>query len=116
MNSLAASGPRAQQNYNDSIDMKNQATKNSALPVPVPDPDTCPLVTPKSDEVRKQLTKIQLWIDESTWLPAQQRFEETGSGDYFIIRYKNVMRNVKIPDSEFKQHWPHGTTHVKPQG
>ncbi len=73
-------------------------------------------LTPKSDEVRKQLTKIQLWIDESTWLPAQQRFEEAGSGDYFIIRYKNVSRNVKIPDSEFKQHWPHGTTHLKPQG
>src|SRR6266852_6083197 len=71
---------------------------------------------PKSDEVRKQLTKIQLWIDESNWLPAQQRFEEAGSGDYFIIRYKNVSRNVKIPDSEFKQHWPHGTTHLKPQG
>jgi outer membrane lipoprotein-sorting protein len=73
-------------------------------------------LTPKSDEVRKQLTKIQLWIDESTWLPAQQRFDETGIGDYFIIRYRNVSRNVKIPDSEFKQHWPHGTTRVKPQG
>jgi outer membrane lipoprotein-sorting protein len=73
-------------------------------------------LTPKSDEVRKQLTKIQLWIDESTWLPAQQRFEEAGSGDYFIIRYRNVSRNVKIPDSEFKQHWPHGTTRMKPQG
>jgi outer membrane lipoprotein-sorting protein len=73
-------------------------------------------LTPKSDEVRKQLTKIQLWIDESTWLPAQQRFEEAGSGDYFIIRYRNVSRNVKIPDSEFKQHWPRGTTRMKPQG
>src|SRR6266851_116029 len=71
-------------------------------------------LTPKSDDVRKQLTKIQLWIDESTWLPAQQRFEETGSGDYFIIRYKNVSRNVKIPDSAFRQHWPRGTTHLKP--
>jgi outer membrane lipoprotein-sorting protein len=73
-------------------------------------------LTPKSDEVRKQLSKIQLWIDESNWLPVQQRFEEAGSGDYFIIRYKNVSRNAKIPDSEFKQHWPHGTTHLKPQG
>ena len=71
---------------------------------------------PKSDDVRNQLSKIQLWFDESTWLPAQQKFYETGSGDYFIIHYKNMARNVRIADSEFKPHWPHGTNHIKPQG
>jgi outer membrane lipoprotein-sorting protein len=71
---------------------------------------------PKTDEVRKQLSKIQLWLDESTWLPVQQKFFETGSGDYFIIRYRNINRNVRIPDNEFKPHWPHGTTRVQPQG
>jgi outer membrane lipoprotein-sorting protein len=71
---------------------------------------------PKSDDVKNQLSKIQLWIDESTWLPAQQKFYETGSGDYFIIQYKNIARNVRITDAEFKPHWPHGTTRVKPQG
>ena len=71
---------------------------------------------PKSDDVRNQLSKIQLWIDETTWLPAQQKFYETGSGDYFIIQYKNIARNVRIGDSEFKPHWPHGTTRLKPQG
>src|SRR5947209_11861904 len=55
---------------------------------------------PKSDDVRNQLSKIQLWIDESTWLPAQQKFDETGSGDYFIIRYKNIQRNVRNVVSE----------------
>ncbi len=70
---------------------------------------------PKTDEVRKQLSKIQLWLDESTWLPVQQQFFETGSGDYFIIRYRNMNRNVRIPDNEFKPHWPHGTTRVQPQ-
>ncbi|HWF12532.1 MAG TPA: outer membrane lipoprotein-sorting protein [Candidatus Acidoferrales bacterium] len=70
---------------------------------------------PKTDEVRKQLSKIQLWLDESTWLPVQQQFFETGSGDYFIIHYKNMIRNARIADSEFKPHWPHGTTVVQPQ-
>src|SRR6266481_2070863 len=70
---------------------------------------------PKTDEVKHQLSKIQLWLDESTWLSAQQQFYETGSGDYFIVRYKNMARNVKIPDSQFKPHWPHGTTKVQPQ-
>jgi outer membrane lipoprotein-sorting protein len=70
---------------------------------------------PKTEEVKRQLSKIQLWLDESSWLPAQQQFFETGSGDYFIIRYKNMTRNVRIPDIEFKPHWPHGTTKVQPQ-
>jgi outer membrane lipoprotein-sorting protein len=70
---------------------------------------------PKTDEVKKQLSKIQLWLDESSWLPLQQQFFETGSGDYFIIHYRNINRNVRIPDNEFKPHWPHGTTRVQPQ-
>lgn len=71
---------------------------------------------PKTDEVRRQLSKIQLWLEESTWLPVQQKFFETGSGDYFIIRYKNMERNVQIPNSKFKPRWPRGTTKVQPQG
>lgn len=71
---------------------------------------------PKTDEVKKQLSKIDLWLDESTWLPVQQQFFETGSGDYFIIHYRNINRNVRIPDGEFKPHWPRGTSKVQPQG
>jgi outer membrane lipoprotein-sorting protein len=71
---------------------------------------------PKTDDVRKQLSKIQLWLDETSWLPVQQQFFETGSGDYFIIQYRNIKRNVRIPDNDFKPHWPHGTTRIQPQG
>ena len=70
---------------------------------------------PKTADVLKQLSKIQLWLDESTWLPVQQRFDEMGSGDYTVIRYRNLVRNPKISDGEFKPHWPHGTTVVQPQ-
>lgn len=73
-------------------------------------------LTPKSEEVRNQVSKIQLWLDESTWLPAQQKFFETGSGDYFVIRYTNVVRNIRIPDDRFKPRWPKGVTKIKPQG
>jgi len=72
-------------------------------------------LAPKTDEVKRQLSKIQLWLDEATWLPVQQQFFETGSGDYFIIRYKNIARNVRIPDIEFKPHWPRGTAKIQPQ-
>ncbi len=73
-------------------------------------------LTPKSDDVRNQISKIHLWLNESSWLPAQQKFFETGSGDYFVVRYTNVVRNAKIRDSRFKPHWPHGTSRLKPQG
>jgi outer membrane lipoprotein-sorting protein len=71
-------------------------------------------LTPKSDDVRKKITKIQMWIDASSWLPVQQKFYESGSADYIQFHYSNVMKNLKIPDSRFKQDWPKDATRVKP--
>jgi outer membrane lipoprotein-sorting protein len=71
-------------------------------------------LTPKSDEVRKQITKIQMWIDSSSWLPIQQKFYEAGSGDYFLFKYSNMMKNLKINDGRFKQDWPRNANHIKP--
>ena len=73
-------------------------------------------LTPKSQAVRDQIVKIQIWLDESSWLPVQQQFYEAGSGDYFVVRYSKVVRNAGIAESEFKPHWPKGTEKVKPQG
>jgi outer membrane lipoprotein-sorting protein len=73
-------------------------------------------LTPKSEEVRNNISKIQIWFDESSWLPVQQQFFETGSGDYFIIRYSKVVRNPDLGDAHFKPHWPKGTEKIKPQG
>jgi outer membrane lipoprotein-sorting protein len=72
-------------------------------------------LTPKSDQVRKQIAKIQMWIDESSWLPIQQKFFETGSEDYLIFHYTNVMKNLKIGDGQFKQDWPKGVSRTKPR-
>jgi outer membrane lipoprotein-sorting protein len=73
-------------------------------------------LTPKSEDVRKQITKVEMWIDESSWLPVQQKFFEAGTGDYLLIRYSNMMKNLKISDSKFKQDWPKDANHVKPRG
>jgi outer membrane lipoprotein-sorting protein len=73
-------------------------------------------LTPKSQDARNQISKIQIWLDESSWLPVQQQFFETGSGDYFVIKYTKMVRNPKIADSAFKPKWPKGTETVKPQG
>jgi len=71
-------------------------------------------LVPRSDEVRKQIMKIVMWVDEASWLPVQQKFVEAGSGDYFLSRYRNVMKNLKIGDGKFKADWPKGTKIEKP--
>jgi len=73
-------------------------------------------LTPKSEAVRDQISKIQIWFDESSWLPAQQKFFETGSQDYFEIHYSNMVRNPDLNDAVFKPHWPKGVEKIKPQG
>lgn len=71
-------------------------------------------LTPKSDQIRNQIIKIQMWIDEASWLPIQQKFFEAGSGDYFLFHYSNAIKNVKIGDGKFKQDWPKSVSRVKP--
>jgi outer membrane lipoprotein-sorting protein len=71
-------------------------------------------LTPKSEQIRNQIIKIQMWIDEASWLPVQQKFFEAGSGDYFLFHYVNAMKNLKISDAKFKQDWPKSVTRVKP--
>jgi outer membrane lipoprotein-sorting protein len=71
---------------------------------------------PKSQAARDQFSKIEIWFDESTWLPVQQQLYETGSGDYTIVRFSNLVRNPPIQDSQFKPHWPKGTEKIKPRG
>lgn len=70
-------------------------------------------LTPKSSDVRNEFSKIQIWFDESTWLPVQQQLYETGSGDYEIVHYSKIVKNPGIPDSRFKPHWPSGTQQIK---
>jgi len=72
-------------------------------------------LTPKSEQVRNQILKIQMWVDEASWLPIQQKFFEAGSGDYFLFHYTNAMKNLKIGDVKFKQDWPKNVTRVKPR-
>lgn len=70
-------------------------------------------LTPKSSDVRNEFSKIQIWFDESTWLPVEQQLYETGSGDYEIVHYSKIVKNGGIPDSKFKPHWPSGTQQIK---
>ena len=71
-------------------------------------------LTPKSEQMRSQVARIQMWVDEASWLPVQQKFYETGAGDYIEFHYTNMMKNLKINESKFKQDWPKNASHEKP--
>jgi outer membrane lipoprotein-sorting protein len=73
-------------------------------------------LTPKSEQARSQISKIEIWVDEASWIPVQQKFYETGSGDYFLSHYTHVMKNLKIGDGKFKGDWPKGVKVEKPRG
>jgi outer membrane lipoprotein-sorting protein len=73
-------------------------------------------LVPISEEVHKQITHIQMWVDEASWMPLQQKFFEGPSGDYFMSRYSKVMKNLKLGDGKFKPDWPKGTRVEKPRG
>jgi outer membrane lipoprotein-sorting protein len=67
---------------------------------------------PRKGSVAAQLEKIQMWVSEESWLPAQQQFFEPG-GDYLIARYKAVKVNLRIPASTFEIHPAEGAKRIK---
>ena len=71
-------------------------------------------LTPKAQAIRNQISQIQLWVDESNWLPFRQKFQEAGTPDYFVIHFSDIVRNANLNKSLFKPNWPKGTQKIKP--
>lgn len=69
-------------------------------------------LTPREEKFAAQLSKIQLWISEESWLPVQQKFFEAG-GDYSVARYSSVKVNRNLPSSTFQLHTATGAKRVK---
>jgi outer membrane lipoprotein-sorting protein len=56
---------------------------------------------PKSPGVKKNFTKIELWLSEDKAIPSQLRLTQP-SGDTTTFVYTNVIMNPKISDSDLK--------------
>jgi len=67
---------------------------------------------PRRGSSAAQITKIQLWVNEESWLPAQQEFFQPG-GDYLIAHYSGVKVNRVLPGSTFELNAPANAKHVK---
>jgi outer membrane lipoprotein-sorting protein len=69
-------------------------------------------LTPRKKDVAAQLSKIELWISEDSWLPVQQKFFEVG-GNYLIAHYTGVKVNRPLTNSVFQLNAPNDVKRVK---
>lgn len=69
-------------------------------------------LVPRDPSVAAQLTKVQVWISEDSWLPIQQKFFEP-SGDYLVARYQDIKVNRALPASAFSLRTAKGVQRVK---
>jgi len=69
-------------------------------------------LTPRQANVTAQVTKIQIWVSEESWIPVQQQFFERG-GDYLIATYSGVKVNRNLPGSAFELNAPDNAKRVK---
>lgn len=58
-------------------------------------------LTPLRKDIAGQLSKVQLWISEESWLPIQQKFFQPG-GDYLLARYTATKVNRNLSSSTFQ--------------
>jgi outer membrane lipoprotein-sorting protein len=70
-------------------------------------------LTPKDDEVRQTVGKVQLWIDQASWLPVRQVIDHTSNGETLTVNYANTSRNIKLNNKLFDDDWPKGTQKIK---
>ncbi len=69
-------------------------------------------LTPRDSKIASQLSKIELWVSEESWIPVQQKFYEPDR-DYSIARYKAVKVNRQLPPSTFRIEASPGAKRVK---
>jgi outer membrane lipoprotein-sorting protein len=69
---------------------------------------------PRTDEVKKVVTKIELWIPDGQSNAIREKVTEP-SDNYYLADYSNVKRDVNIPDSVFDFKPPKGVSVKYPQ-
>ena len=70
-------------------------------------------LTPKKERAREVVARLQLWIDQASWMPVKQVIVHVASGDTLTISYYGMARNLKLNPDLFKAKWPKGTQQLK---
>ena len=57
---------------------------------------------------KSSFTRVQFWVDRSSWFPAQYRVEEV-NGDITTLTLSDIKKNSKVPRDAFNLELPKGT-------
>jgi len=71
-------------------------------------------LSPQSDEMKKLITKIELWIPEGQSNPVRAKFSEP-SKNYELVDYSGIKVNPALPDSAFAWKLPANVKKIHPQ-
>ena len=61
---------------------------------------------PKAKEAARAISRIELWADPETGLPARHKIVHAAGETELTIRYHNVSRNDELPGSIFLPEFP----------
>jgi outer membrane lipoprotein-sorting protein len=70
-------------------------------------------LTPKRESDRAVISKIDLWVDQASGLPARQVIAQAGGGAVLTLTYTGMARNLKLNPDLFYSNWPRGTKRVQ---
>ena len=70
-------------------------------------------LTPKSSDLRAIVSKMQIWVDEASWLPARQVITHGSGQEMLTITYSGTARNLNLNPDLFRTDWPRGTERVR---
>ena len=71
-------------------------------------------LTPRSDEMKKLITKIELWIPAGQSNPVRAKFSEP-SKNYELVDYSDIKVNPVLPESAFAWKLPAKVKKIYPQ-
>jgi outer membrane lipoprotein-sorting protein len=66
-------------------------------------------MTPKRERDRELVSKIELWVDQASWMPERQVVVAAAGGATLTTRYSNMSRNLALNSDLFRDKWPKGT-------
>jgi outer membrane lipoprotein-sorting protein len=66
-------------------------------------------LVPKDEAARAAVPAIMLWVDRTTWLPAQQLIRHGAGGLQVTVRYVDLTPVEQLPAGKFRPQWPEGT-------
>lgn len=71
-------------------------------------------LAPKTEELKKVISKVELWIPEGGSNAIREKVTET-TDNYYLVTYSNVNPHANVPDSAFDLKLPKGVHIVSPQ-